>query len=173
MHWLGEWAWLTFQLNVNWLYRFASSLLRPLQMWLDYSLQWNASDFGNIQVIRLPAEKLWKPDIILYNKWVFWWWVAWVMSHNSGGYVWWKWCWWFACLCGKSDKGDVLFDPVVKIMIVASSIITFVRFWAASRPLCAIARGTQYRAGQWGGTRVTSRWMPPVFGKWRHYARRL
>uniref|UniRef100_A0A0N7ZBQ0 Neurotransmitter-gated ion-channel ligand-binding domain-containing protein n=1 Tax=Scylla olivacea TaxID=85551 RepID=A0A0N7ZBQ0_SCYOL len=38
------------------------------QMWLDYSLQWNASDFGNIQVIRLPAEKLWKPDIILYNN---------------------------------------------------------------------------------------------------------
>ncbi|KAK8400692.1 hypothetical protein O3P69_002469 [Scylla paramamosain] len=37
-------------------------------MWLDYSLQWNASDFGNIQVIRLPAEKLWKPDIILYNN---------------------------------------------------------------------------------------------------------
>ncbi|XP_042210176.1 neuronal acetylcholine receptor subunit alpha-10-like isoform X1 [Homarus americanus] len=38
------------------------------QMWLDYSLQWNASDFGNIQVIRLPADKLWKPDIILYNN---------------------------------------------------------------------------------------------------------
>ncbi|XP_037789102.1 LOW QUALITY PROTEIN: neuronal acetylcholine receptor subunit alpha-10-like [Penaeus monodon] len=38
------------------------------QMWLDYSLQWNASDFGNIRVIRLPAEKLWKPDIILYNN---------------------------------------------------------------------------------------------------------
>ncbi|XP_071533387.1 neuronal acetylcholine receptor subunit alpha-10-like [Panulirus ornatus] len=38
------------------------------QMWLDYSLQWNASDFGSIQVIRLPAEKLWKPDIILYNN---------------------------------------------------------------------------------------------------------
>ncbi|XP_069175739.1 neuronal acetylcholine receptor subunit alpha-10 [Procambarus clarkii] len=38
------------------------------QMWLDYSLQWNASDFGSIQVIRLPADKLWKPDIILYNN---------------------------------------------------------------------------------------------------------
>ncbi|XP_069952643.1 neuronal acetylcholine receptor subunit alpha-10-like [Cherax quadricarinatus] len=38
------------------------------QMWLDYSLQWNATDFGSIQVIRLPADKLWKPDIILYNN---------------------------------------------------------------------------------------------------------
>lgn len=38
------------------------------QMWIDYSLQWNASSFGGIRVIRLPADTVWKPDIILYNN---------------------------------------------------------------------------------------------------------
>lgn len=38
------------------------------QMWIDNNLQWNQSDFGGIQVIRIPAEKVWKPDIILYNN---------------------------------------------------------------------------------------------------------
>ncbi|GAB6027786.1 Cholinergic receptor, nicotinic, alpha [Chamberlinius hualienensis] len=38
------------------------------QMWIDYNLQWNESEFGGIQVIRVPAEKVWKPDIILYNN---------------------------------------------------------------------------------------------------------
>lgn len=37
-------------------------------MWTDYNLVWNVSDFGGIRVIRIPAEKVWKSDIILYNK---------------------------------------------------------------------------------------------------------
>ena len=39
-----------------------------LQMWRDYSLVWNVSDFGGISVVRIPAEKVWKSDVILYNK---------------------------------------------------------------------------------------------------------
>uniref|UniRef100_T1JEQ2 Uncharacterized protein n=1 Tax=Strigamia maritima TaxID=126957 RepID=T1JEQ2_STRMM len=38
------------------------------QMWLDYNLVWNSSDFAGIRVIRIPAEKVWRPDIILYNN---------------------------------------------------------------------------------------------------------
>lgn len=38
------------------------------QMWTDYNLVWNVSDFGGIRVIRIPAEKVWKSDIILYNN---------------------------------------------------------------------------------------------------------
>lgn len=37
-------------------------------VWNDTHLTWNASDFGNISSIRLPFDKVWKPDIILYNK---------------------------------------------------------------------------------------------------------
>ncbi|KAA0194923.1 hypothetical protein HAZT_HAZT005347 [Hyalella azteca] len=38
------------------------------QVWIDAHLIWNASDFGGISVIRVPYDKVWKPDIILYNN---------------------------------------------------------------------------------------------------------
>ena len=31
-------------------------------------MQWNRSEYSDIPVIRLPAEIIWKPDIILYNN---------------------------------------------------------------------------------------------------------
>jgi len=41
------------------------------QLWSDYQLRWEPLDYGNIKVIRVPAEKVWKPDIVLFNKSVF------------------------------------------------------------------------------------------------------
>ncbi|XP_045770637.1 neuronal acetylcholine receptor subunit alpha-10-like isoform X2 [Maniola jurtina] len=38
------------------------------QIWTDYHLRWNTSDFDGINVIRIPYERVWKPDIILYNN---------------------------------------------------------------------------------------------------------
>ncbi|XP_035224260.1 neuronal acetylcholine receptor subunit alpha-10-like [Stegodyphus dumicola] len=38
------------------------------QKWTDIHLKWNASDFGGISVIRLPAAHVWRPDIVLYNN---------------------------------------------------------------------------------------------------------
>ncbi|KAL3266843.1 hypothetical protein HHI36_010994 [Cryptolaemus montrouzieri] len=38
------------------------------QIWKDYHLRWNASDFAGIKVIRIPYQRVWKPDIILYNN---------------------------------------------------------------------------------------------------------
>ena len=38
------------------------------QVWNDTHLTWNASDFGGIDTIALPYDKVWRPDIILYNK---------------------------------------------------------------------------------------------------------
>ncbi|XP_060804850.1 neuronal acetylcholine receptor subunit alpha-10 [Amyelois transitella] len=38
------------------------------QVWMDYHLRWNTSDFNGIGVIRIPYERVWKPDIILYNN---------------------------------------------------------------------------------------------------------
>uniref|UniRef100_A0A2H1VU81 SFRICE_023908 n=1 Tax=Spodoptera frugiperda TaxID=7108 RepID=A0A2H1VU81_SPOFR len=38
------------------------------QIWTDYHLRWNTSDFDGIGVIRIPYERVWRPDIILYNK---------------------------------------------------------------------------------------------------------
>nr|WMV64422.1 nicotinic acetylcholine receptor alpha9 variant [Pardosa pseudoannulata] len=38
------------------------------QIWMDYGLNWNHTDFGGIKVVRIPADKVWRPDIILYNN---------------------------------------------------------------------------------------------------------
>ncbi|XP_009986746.1 PREDICTED: acetylcholine receptor subunit delta [Tauraco erythrolophus] len=36
--------------------------------WTDYRLQWNKSEFGDIEVLRLPPDMLWLPEIVLENK---------------------------------------------------------------------------------------------------------
>lgn len=40
----------------------------PRQGWTDYRLQWNKSEFGDIEVLRLRPEMLWLPEIVLENK---------------------------------------------------------------------------------------------------------
>ena len=39
-----------------------------LQEWHDFNLEWNPSEYSNISAVRIPAEKLWRPDIVLYNE---------------------------------------------------------------------------------------------------------
>ncbi|CAH1252484.1 CHRNB2 [Branchiostoma lanceolatum] len=36
--------------------------------WVDYRLAWNKEDFDHIPSIRVPAESVWKPDIVLLNN---------------------------------------------------------------------------------------------------------
>ncbi|KAF6024543.1 hypothetical protein EB796_017147 [Bugula neritina] len=36
--------------------------------WNDYKLVWNVSEYGNINEIRLPQKLIWKPDILMYNR---------------------------------------------------------------------------------------------------------
>lgn len=38
------------------------------QIWNDYKLKWNPSDYDGAEFLRVPAQKIWKPDIVLYNK---------------------------------------------------------------------------------------------------------
>ncbi|XP_043669001.1 neuronal acetylcholine receptor subunit alpha-10-like isoform X2 [Vespula pensylvanica] len=38
------------------------------QIWTDHHLKWNISDFAGIRVIRVPYNRVWRPDIILYNN---------------------------------------------------------------------------------------------------------
>ncbi|CAH1786653.1 unnamed protein product [Owenia fusiformis] len=35
--------------------------------WRDEYLTWNASEFGSVQSIRLPANKIWTPDLVISN----------------------------------------------------------------------------------------------------------
>uniref|UniRef100_A0ABM5EXK0 Neuronal acetylcholine receptor subunit alpha-3 n=1 Tax=Pogona vitticeps TaxID=103695 RepID=A0ABM5EXK0_9SAUR len=37
-------------------------------IWNDYKLKWNPDNYGGVQFIRVPSQKIWKPDIVLYNN---------------------------------------------------------------------------------------------------------
>lgn len=52
-------------------------VLRDLQMkrhylsaqeWTDYRLAWNSSRYEGVNILRIPAKRIWLPDIVLYNK---------------------------------------------------------------------------------------------------------
>ncbi len=45
-----------------------SSSLSDVQQWKDVNLQWNPDDYGGIKKIRIPSTDIWKPDLVLYNK---------------------------------------------------------------------------------------------------------
>lgn len=39
------------------------------QKWFDYKLQWNPEDYGGVEMLYVPSEHIWLPDIVLYNNW--------------------------------------------------------------------------------------------------------
>ena len=38
-----------------------------MQLWTDRHLKWNESEFGGISAVRFPLDRIWQPDITLYN----------------------------------------------------------------------------------------------------------
>jgi len=40
------------------------------QEWYDYKLTWEPKHYGDIKILYVPAEMIWTPDIVLFNKWV-------------------------------------------------------------------------------------------------------
>lgn len=32
------------------------------------NLRWNSSDYGNIKDLRIPPHRIWKPDVLMYNR---------------------------------------------------------------------------------------------------------
>lgn len=51
--------------------RISSSVLSVFQVWNDYKLKWAPVEYDGIEFIRVPSNKIWRPDIVLYNKYVF------------------------------------------------------------------------------------------------------
>ncbi|XP_048186590.1 neuronal acetylcholine receptor subunit alpha-6 isoform X1 [Perognathus longimembris pacificus] len=37
-------------------------------IWNDYRLRWDPMEYDDIETLRVPADKIWKPDIVLYNN---------------------------------------------------------------------------------------------------------
>lgn len=38
------------------------------QEWKDELLTWDPNEFGGLKIMRMPCERIWLPDIVLYNK---------------------------------------------------------------------------------------------------------
>ncbi|XP_014616026.1 PREDICTED: acetylcholine receptor subunit alpha-type acr-16 isoform X4 [Polistes canadensis] len=36
--------------------------------WTDYNLQWNQTEYGGVKDVHITPNKLWKPDILMYNS---------------------------------------------------------------------------------------------------------
>ncbi|CAD5210300.1 unnamed protein product [Bursaphelenchus xylophilus] len=37
-------------------------------VWTDHRLRWSPEEYGNVSMLHVPGERLWLPDIILYNN---------------------------------------------------------------------------------------------------------
>lgn len=51
------------------------------QKWNDAYLRWNKEDYDGLEVIHIPSSLVWRPDLVLYNKYVFMWSVS--RKHTS------------------------------------------------------------------------------------------
>jgi nicotinic acetylcholine receptor len=38
------------------------------QKWNDYKLKWNPHEYGGVKTLYVPSERIWLPDIVLYNN---------------------------------------------------------------------------------------------------------
>lgn len=38
------------------------------QVWHDAYLKWDKEDYDDLEMINIPSDLVWKPDIVLYNK---------------------------------------------------------------------------------------------------------
>lgn len=45
--------------------------ISPPQQWSDYKMVWDPREYGGIDRIRLPSGTLWKPDVLLFNRFTF------------------------------------------------------------------------------------------------------
>ncbi|XP_054712092.1 acetylcholine receptor subunit beta-like 1 [Uloborus diversus] len=55
-------------INVNEKNQIMTSNVWLQLVWNDYQLRWDEADYGGINVLRLPPDKVWKPDIVLFNN---------------------------------------------------------------------------------------------------------
>lgn len=38
------------------------------QKWNDYKLRWDPMEYGGVEMLYVPSEHIWLPDIVLFNK---------------------------------------------------------------------------------------------------------
>lgn len=41
-----------------------------LQEWQDERLIWDPNEYNGLETLRMPCDKIWLPDIVLYNRYM-------------------------------------------------------------------------------------------------------
>ena len=62
-----EWRWY-FRANILLNFNLNRYLNKNLKFWTDINLVWNPKDFNNIKSFVIPADKVWVPDLHLFNR---------------------------------------------------------------------------------------------------------
>lgn len=39
------------------------------QKWYDYKLRWDPEEYGGVEMLYVPSEQIWLPDVVLFNNW--------------------------------------------------------------------------------------------------------
>jgi Neurotransmitter-gated ion-channel ligand binding domain len=39
------------------------------QKWYDYKLKWDPEEYGGVEMLYVPSEQIWLPDVVLFNNW--------------------------------------------------------------------------------------------------------
>uniref|UniRef100_A0A8C6QDT7 Neuronal acetylcholine receptor subunit beta-4 n=1 Tax=Nannospalax galili TaxID=1026970 RepID=A0A8C6QDT7_NANGA len=55
-------------INVNEREQIMTTNIWLKQQWTDYRLAWNSSCYEGVNILRIPAKRVWLPDIVLYNN---------------------------------------------------------------------------------------------------------
>ncbi|XP_028335080.1 acetylcholine receptor subunit alpha isoform X2 [Physeter macrocephalus] len=55
-------------INVDEVNQIVTTNVRLKQQWVDYNLKWNPDDYGGVKKIHIPSERIWHPDLVLYNN---------------------------------------------------------------------------------------------------------
>ncbi|KDR22510.1 Neuronal acetylcholine receptor subunit alpha-7 [Zootermopsis nevadensis] len=50
--------------------------------WNDVNLRWNSSEYGGVKDLRIPPHRIWKPDVLMYNR------VGKRMEHRPVQWLW-------------------------------------------------------------------------------------
>ena len=43
-------------------------VVASFQDWVDVNLRWDPAKYGGVSDLRIPPHRIWKPDILMYNR---------------------------------------------------------------------------------------------------------
>lgn len=56
-------------MEVNLKNQYVVTNLWVAQKWYDYKLRWDPEEYGGVEMLYIPSEHIWLPDIVLFNNW--------------------------------------------------------------------------------------------------------